>query len=104
MKADIVYRTDTPSRNVIAMRGMSKHISKKMQNRPDECYLHIKDWQRYRGLTIAEASRRIGVTPLSYRNWCDNRHWPSSIHLPRMADAFDCSIEELFFPPPGMRQ
>ena len=86
------------------VRRIAGYIAKAQRRSPTCVFLHVKEWQRYRGLSNAEAAARIGVSPISYRNWSDNRHWPSAVHLPQMAEAFDCTIEELFFPPPGMKQ
>lgn len=86
------------------IRRFVSYIAKVQRRTPGACFLHVKEWQRYRGLTNAEAAKRIGVSPISYRNWSDNRHWPNAVHLPQMAEAFGCTIEELFFPPPGMKQ
>ena len=102
---NISYRFEMPdARTMEPVRKIAGTTSDLIRTHPSTCYLHIRDWQRYRGLTIKEACQLIGTTEMSYRNWHDNRHWPNSIWLPHLAKAFGCSIEELFFPPPGMRQ
>ena len=101
----ITYRFEMP--DSVAMdpaRRIAGTTADLLRNHPSTVFLHIKDWQRYRGMSMKEASRKIGVSFVSYRNWHDNRHWPNSVWLPRMAAVFGCSIEELYFPPPGMRQ
>ena len=84
-------------------RKISRAVSDVLYSHPSTCYLHVKDWQRYCGYTTKEICKLIGPTPCTYRNWADNRHWPNAIWLPHLAKAFGCSIEELFFPPPGMK-
>lgn len=100
----IVTRTELPPPEILTVRGMSRRIAEAQSRHPSACYLHLKEWRNYRGITLREAARRIGVSLATYRNWDDNRNWPVSIHLPVIADTFGCCLEELFFPPPGMRQ
>ena len=102
---EIRYRFEMPEdRAMDPVRKIAATTSDLIRTHPSTCYLHIKDWQRYRGFTTKEVCRLIGSDPCSYRNWADNRHWPNAIWLPHMARVFGCSIEELFFPPPGMKQ
>ena len=86
------------------VRKIAATTSDLIRTHPSTCYLHIKDWQVYRGLTAKQAADRIGTTEMTYRAWVRTRRWPFSIWLPHLAKAFRCSIEELFYPPPGMKQ
>lgn len=95
-------RTDTPPKWIYSARAMAGIIADMEKKSDPRCYLHLEQWQRYRGLTLHTAAKRIDVSVCSYRNWHDNRHWPNAKHLARIAHAFQCSIEELYFPPPGM--
>lgn len=70
---------------------------------PTEFRLYFKEWQRYRGLTTKEASRQTGIAESTYFKWCAGSHVPNAYYLPRLAMAFRCSVEELYFPPPGMK-
>ena len=105
MKAEIRTEYVMPPDEIMnPVRRITKRIAEVQTGRPELVRLHIKEWQRYRGLTIAAAAAAIGVRTVSYRNWADNRHWPNSVFLPQIAEAFGCSLEELFFPPPGVKK
>lgn len=104
MKNSVTYRTDSPPQWMYTVRAMAGCIAELQRKSDPNCYLHIADWQRYRGLTLQSAADKIGVNVLSYRNWHDNRHWPNAKYMAQIAHAFQCSIEELYYPPPGMRQ
>lgn len=88
---------------VVYARMTTKSISDQIRDDPESYALHIKQWRNYRGITLAGAARQIGCSLATYRNWDDGRNWPCSIWLPVIADAFGCSMEEIFFPPPGMK-
>lgn len=100
----ITTRTELPPPEILLVRSMSRRIARAQGQNPATCYLHLKQWRNYRGITLREAATRIGVSLPTYRNWDDNRNWPVSEHLPVIADTFGCCLEELFYPPPGMRQ
>lgn len=51
------------------------------------------------GLTQRQAAAAIGCPHATYRNWEGGANWPSSIWLPLIAEAFRCSIIELYFGP-----
>ena len=61
--------------------------------------LHLREWQANKGYTNQEAADKIGCGLISFRNWKDGRNWPSSVWMPAIARAFDCTIEELYFDP-----
>ena len=102
--SNIVFRTPDPPRHIYQTRALARAIAEDQQKNPQKCYLHLKEWQHYRGLSMREAAADIGVCWETYRNWHDGRNWPVSEWLPQIARTFGCSIEELFFPPPGMRE
>lgn len=63
---------------------------------------HLKAWREYRGLSVNQAAQKIGCTAMIIRNWEGRaRNWPKSFWLPCIAKAYGCTIEELYFPPPG---
>ena len=71
---------------------------------PMEYRLYFREWQRYRGMTIRKTAQLIGIAESTYFQWSRGGHWPSAFWLPRMAKAFRCSIDDLYRPPPGIRQ
>ena len=50
------------------------------------------------GLTQRQAAAAIGCPHATYRNWELGTNWPSSLWMPLIAEAFRCSIEELYLP------
>ena len=63
--------------------------------------IYLREWQAFRGYDNMQAYQRIGCDRHTYRNWKSGRNWPSSFWMPAIASAFACTIEELYFPPPG---
>lgn len=88
---------------IYSMRAFAWQIAGMIEAKPDT-KMPLSDWQHYAGLSIRDAAKLIGVHEGTYRNWQSGRNWPSSLYLPQMAKVFGCSIEELFYPPPGMRR
>lgn len=60
---------------------------------------HLADWRRRAGITVGEAAKRIGVSTFTYRNWDRGLNWPLSCWLPAIAQAFGCTIEDLYIMP-----
>ena len=50
------------------------------------------------GFSQAALCSVIGADRRTYSNWEAGRYWPSAFWLPRLSDAFGCTIEELFLP------
>lgn len=50
------------------------------------------------GLTQRQAAAAIGCPHATYRNWESGTNWPSSLWMPLIAEAFRCSIEDLYLP------
>lgn len=51
---------------------------------------------RYKaGLTISEASRRIGVSPSTISRWEDGINNPIAFRLPKIAEVYGCDLQEL---------
>lgn len=59
----------------------------------------LKPRRKAAGLTQADLAREIGTTKESIRAWESGLYWPSAQHLPGMAQALACRIEELYQPP-----
>lgn len=47
-------------------------------------------------MSKAELGRRVGVTGPAVKAWEDPGRFPEADKLPLIADALDCSIDELF--------
>ena len=56
----------------------------------------IKIFREKKELSKAELGRRVGVTGPAVKAWEDPGRFPEADKLPLIADALDCSIDELF--------
>jgi len=65
----------------------------------------LKPRRKNAKLTQTDLARMLGTTKESIRGWEIGLYWPSAKVLPEMAQALDCTIEELYIPPedPGGR-
>jgi DNA-binding XRE family transcriptional regulator len=77
-------------------------ISRKLQSTAISTGMEtLAAWRKYRKLSLEAAADLIGCSAATYRNWEAARNWPSSYWLPAIAAAMHCTIEDLYFPPPG---
>lgn len=57
----------------------------------------IREWRAYRFLGMEEVANKIGIHPSTYTKW--EKH-PEDIRMgdvPKLANAFDCAVEEIIF-------
>lgn len=52
--------------------------------------------RRRAGYTVAQLAERLSVTRATIYFWEQDRCWPSSQELPRIAEILGCTIDELF--------
>ena len=57
---------------------------------------HIKTCREAAGLNQSELARKLGVSPCAVSIMELPGKYPATFRLPRIADALDCSIDELF--------
>ncbi len=58
--------------------------------------MEIRICREAAGLTATELARKVGVTPAAVSRWEAGLDVPASFRLPRLAQALDCSIDQLF--------
>ena len=61
--------------------------------------LYIRERRKLLGITQEELSSRIGVTQENISRWENGIIMPQSSKLPLIAEALDCSLNELFICP-----
>lgn len=57
---------------------------------------NIQKYRRISGMTQKELANRLGVTFQAISKWENERSAPDISLIPKIADIFDCSIDELF--------
>ena len=57
---------------------------------------HIKTCREAAGLNQSELARKLGLSPGAVSIMEQPGKYPAPYRLPRIADALDCSIDELF--------
>lgn len=57
---------------------------------------NIQDLRQRKGLSQAELAQRVGVDPSAVSKWESAGIYPKSTLLPKIADALDCKIDEIF--------
>lgn len=57
---------------------------------------NIQKYRKISGLTQEELANRLGVTFQAVSKWENERSAPDISLIPKIADIFDCSIDELF--------
>ena len=63
-------------------------------------YSEALSWRiRMSGKTHQEIAEELGTTKGTVEGWSQKRFLPSSVFLPALALALECSIEELYFLP-----
>ncbi len=65
--------------------------------------MEIRICREAAGLTASELARKVGVTLAAVSRWESGLDTPSAARLPKLAQALDCTIDQLFglAPPPG---
>ena len=59
----------------------------------------IRARREKRGITIAEAADRVGVSRQCWHNWECGKAVPLASYLPGIAEALGCGLEDLFRDP-----
>ena len=62
---------------------------------------NILRYRKEKGLTQAELGKLLGVSYQAVSKWELDKTMPDSFLLPRLADVFGCSIDDLFDYTPG---
>ncbi len=62
---------------------------------------NIVRYRKEKGLTQAELGKLLGVSYQAVSKWELDKTMPDSFLLPRLADVFECSIDDLFDYTPG---
>lgn len=57
---------------------------------------NIVRYRKEKGLTQAELGKLLGVSYQAVSKWELDKTMPDSFLLPRLADVFGCSIDDLF--------
>ena len=71
-------------------------IRSRQQNGELQGLAGLRSCREYRHMSTNELARRTGLTKDSLRAWEAGRYWPSALHLPALAGALGCTIEELY--------
>ena len=99
---------DSPAMQLIAKYitvKAAKEAAKDVRQHEGDGLRHLREWREYCGLSVIEAAKKIGCSPMIIRNWEGRvRNWPKSLWLPAIAAAFCCTIEDLYFAPPGYKE
>lgn len=58
--------------------------------------MQIRKYRLAKELTMAELANKLGVSVPTVSRWESGEDFPSAARLPALADALDCSIDELY--------
>lgn len=59
-------------------------------------HMKIKEYREAAGLSQSDLSKIMGVDTAAVNRWDSNKSLPRTDKLPKLADLFGCSIDELF--------
>ena len=58
--------------------------------------MQIRKYRLAKELTMAELAKKLGVSVPTVSRWENGEDFPAAARLPALADALDCSIDELY--------
>ena len=58
--------------------------------------MQIRKYRLAKELTMAELAKKLGVSVPTVSRWESGEDFPAAARLPALADALDCSIDELY--------
>lgn len=58
--------------------------------------MQIRKYWLAKELTMAELAKKLGVSVPTVSRWESGEDFPAAVRLPALADALDCSIDELY--------